>query len=62
VLAGTNWDGKVGDLSDFLTTETVGGNTLLECTTSSGGSATIAELVGTQYSLAMLEAYHCLVV
>jgi hypothetical protein len=40
----------------------VGGNTLLECTTSSGGSATIAELVGTQYSLAMLEAYHCLVV
>ena len=62
VLAGTNWHGKVGDLSDFLTTETVGGNTLLECTTSSGGSATIAELVGTQYSLAMLEAYHCLVV
>jgi len=48
--------------AELFRTETVGGNTLLECTTSSGGSATIAELVGTQYSLAMLEAYHCLVV
>jgi hypothetical protein len=40
----------------------VGGNTLLECTTSSGGSATVAELMGTNESLAMLELHHCLIV
>lgn len=62
VLSDTNWDGKIGDLSHFLTTETVGGNTLLECTTSSGGSTTVAELMGTNESLAMLELHHCLIV
>ncbi|SDT61074.1 hypothetical protein [Bradyrhizobium canariense] len=61
-LSGTHWDGKVGDLSHFLTTEVVGGNTFLECTTASGGTATVAELMGTHYSLAMLEAHHSLLV
>jgi hypothetical protein len=61
-LAGTHWDGRVGDLSDVLTTEIVGGNTLLECATPSGGTATVAELMDTHYSLAMLEAHHCLIV
>jgi hypothetical protein len=61
-LSGTHWDGRVGDLSHVLTTEIVGGNTLLECATPSGGTETVAELMGTHYSLAMLEAHHCLLV
>jgi len=61
-LAGTNWDGKTADLSHFLSTEVVNGNTFLECATSSGGTGTVAELMGTHYSLAMLEAHHSLVV
>ena len=59
-LAATHWDGKLSDLSHFLTTETVGGNTLLQCTTASGGTATVAELMGTNYSLHMLEAHNSL--
>jgi hypothetical protein len=63
VLSGTHWDGKVGDVSHFLTTEIVGGNTLLECAATPCGPATeIAELMDTHYSLAMLEAHHCLLV
>jgi hypothetical protein len=61
-LSGTHWDGRIGDLSHFVTTETVGGNTLLECATASGGTETVAELMGTHYSLAMLEAHHSLLV
>lgn len=60
-LAGTDWDGKAADLSHFLTTQTVGNDTLLECTTSSG-TGTIAELIDTHYTLAMLEAQHSLLV
>jgi hypothetical protein len=61
-LSGTHWDGRAGDLSHVLATEVVGGNTLLECATASGGTAMVAELMGTHYSLAMLEAHHCLLV
>jgi hypothetical protein len=57
-LSGTHWDGKAGDLNHFLTTKIVGGNTLLECTTASGGTATVAELMDAHYTLAMLEAHH----
>jgi Ca2+-binding RTX toxin-like protein len=60
VLSGTHWDGRAGDLSHFLKTEVVGGNTLLECATGSGGTETVAELMGTNTSLAMLEAHHSL--
>jgi hypothetical protein len=59
-LSGTHWDGKAGDLNHFLTTKIVGGNTLLECTTASGGTATVAELMDAHYTLAMLEAHHSL--
>lgn len=63
VLSGTHWDGKLCDVSHFLTTEIVSGGTLLECATTPGGPTTeIAELMGTHYSLAMLEAHHCLLV
>ncbi len=62
VLSGTHWDGRASDISHYLTTETVGGNTLLECATASGGTATVAELMGTHYSLAILEAHHSLIV
>ena len=61
-LSGTHWDGKIGDVNHFLSTEIVGGNTFLECATASGGTATVAELMGTHYSLAMLEAHHGLLV
>src|SRR6185437_3301437 len=61
-LAGTNWDGKAADLSHFLSTEVVNGDTFLECATSSGGTGTVAELMDTHYSLAMLEAHHSLLV
>ena len=63
VLSDTHWDGKLCDVSHFLTTEIVSGGTLLECATVPGGPTTeIAELMGTHYSLAMLEAHHCLLV
>jgi len=62
VLAGTHWDGQVGDLSHFLTTKMVGGNTLLECTTASGSTTTVAELMDTHFSLAVLEAHQSLIV
>lgn len=61
-LSGTHWDGKIGDLDHFLTTEIVGGNTFLECATPSGATATVAELMDAHCSLAMLEAHHCLLV
>jgi hypothetical protein len=61
-LAATHWNGNVGDLSHFLTTETVGGNTLLQCATAAGGTTTVAELMDTRCTLAMLEAHHSLVV
>jgi hypothetical protein len=60
VLSSAHWDGKISDLGHLLSTETVGGNTLLECTTASGGTATVAELMGTNYSLHMLEAHNSL--
>ncbi|MEA2922173.1 MAG: hypothetical protein QOF07_2136 [Bradyrhizobium sp.] len=62
VLSGTHWDGKVSDMSHFLMTEIVGRNTFLECVTTSGGTATVAELMDTHYSLAMLEAHNGLLV
>lgn len=61
-LSSTRCYGNVGDVSHFLTAEIVGGNTFLEWATPSGGTATIAELMGTNYSLAMLEAHHSLLV
>ncbi|WP_300258260.1 type I secretion C-terminal target domain-containing protein [Bradyrhizobium sp.] len=62
VLAATHWDGSFRDLGHVLSTETVGGNTLLQCTTLSGDTATVAELMGTSCTLAMLEAHHSLIV
>src|SRR6201987_1353676 len=62
VLSGTHWDGHAGDLNHFLTTEIVGANTLLECTTASGCITTVAELMDTRDTLAALEAHHSLVV
>ena len=61
-LSGTHWDGHAGDLNHFLTTEIVGANTLLECTTASGCTTTVTELMGTHDTLAALEAHHSLVV
>jgi hypothetical protein len=49
-----------GNLSHLLTTEIVGGNTLLQYTSASGATTTVAELMDTHYSLAMLEAHHSL--
>jgi hypothetical protein len=46
----------------MFTTETLGGNTLLQYTNASGGATTVAELMDTHYSLAMLEAHHSLLV
>jgi hypothetical protein len=60
VLSSAHWDGKVSDLDHLLSTQTVGGNTLLECSTRSGGTATVAELMGTNYSLHTLEAHNSL--
>lgn len=54
-------DTHAGDPSRFLSTETVGGNTLLKCTTS-GGTVTVAELMDTHCTLAMLEAHHTLLI
>ncbi len=51
-----------GNLSHLLSTEIVGGNTLLQYTAASGATTTIAELMDTHYSLAMLEAHHSLLV
>jgi hypothetical protein len=51
-----------GNLSHLFTTETLGGNTLLQYTNASGGATTVAELMDTHYSLAMLEAHHSLLV
>jgi Ca2+-binding RTX toxin-like protein len=63
VLSGTHWDGQLSDLSHFLKTEIVNGSTLLECGTSAGGGAIeIAELVGTHFTLSMLEQHHCLLI
>ena len=61
-LSGTRWAGPVADLSHFLTTEYVGSDTLLECTTAHGCTTTVAELMDTHTSLAMLEAHHSLLV
>jgi hypothetical protein len=62
VLSDTHWDGQACDLSHVLTTQIVGGNTLLECTTVSGGTTTVAELMDTHCTLTMLEASHSLLV
>jgi hypothetical protein len=62
VLSGTHWDGHPGDLNHVLSTEIVGDNTLLECNTASGGTATVAELMDTHYTLAMLAAHGSLLV
>lgn len=61
-LSGLHWDGHAGDFNHVFSTEIVGANTLLQCTTCSGATVTVAELMDTHYSLAMLEAHNSLLV
>jgi hypothetical protein len=70
VLAAVHWDGKLADLGLLITTKTVENYTLLETTAaaaiqegippSKAAPVVIAELVGVNYSLSMLEAHHSL--
>jgi len=69
VLNALHWDGNLRDLGQVITTKFVNGDTLLETTSAvpihggifpyNGTAVTvIADLVGVNYSLAMLESQH----
>ncbi len=62
VLSDMHWDGQACDLGHVLNTQIAGANTLLECTTASGSTTPIAELMDTHCTLTMLEASHSLLV
>jgi hypothetical protein len=61
VLAALHWDGNLADLGHYLTTQIVGGHTLLE-TAGTPAATVVAELMGVTYSLWTLEAHNSLLV
>ena len=61
VLAAVHWDGASSDLGNFLTTQFVNGDTVLETTGSPARPTTVvAELMNVNYSISWLEVHSSL--